>query len=61
MNNRSSYELLESVIALVEMIPADLRDDQFIKELNDAQESIFHAVFNLLKRKRMLMKSMPKR
>ena len=93
----STDEIRESILALVAMIPDDLRDEQFIKELNDARKEIlmdvrpvfcttkasleycqrkgipalikvaqlncfemYHAVFNLLMRKHMLLKIQPK-
>ena len=93
----STDEIRESILALVAMIPDDLRDEQFIQELNDARKEIlmdvrpvfcttkasleyckrkgipafikvpqlncfemYHAVFNLLMRKHMLLKIQPK-
>jgi hypothetical protein len=93
----SAEEIGESILGLVAMIPDELRDDQFIEELNNANEEIiidnrpqycgvkasekyckrmgiepylistrlnyfemYHAVFNLLMRKHMLLKIQPK-
>lgn len=93
----SSEEIRESILALVAMIPDELRDEDFIDELTDAQQMItvdvrpiycgtkaslkycerkgiqafikvpqlnyfqmYHAVFNLLMRKKMLLKTQPK-
>jgi len=93
----STDEIRESILALVAMIPDELRDDQFIKELNAARKEImmdvrpvfctvkasveycerkgipafikvpqlncfemYHAVFNLLMRKHMLLQAQPK-
>ena len=93
----STEEIRESILALVAMIPDELRDELFIKELNDARKEIlmdvrpvfcttkasleycqrkgipalikvaqlncfemYHAVFNLLMRKHMLLKIQPK-
>lgn len=93
----SSEEIRESILSLVAMIPDELRDEQFIEELNNAQKVIvmdmrpsfcgvkasleycerkgiqafikvpqlnyfemYHAVFNLLMRKKMLLKTQPK-
>jgi len=93
----STDEIRESILALVAMIPDDLRDEIFIKELNDSRKEImmdvrpifcttkasieyckrkgipafikvpqlncfemYHAVFNLLMRKHMLLKIQPK-
>jgi len=61
VNNYHSYELFDSIRALVAMIPDELRDEQFIEELDNAQEDIYHAVFDLLRRKGMLMKPVSKR
>ena len=93
----SSEEIRESILSLVAMIPDELRDEQFIEELTNAQKVIvmdvrpsfcgvkasleycerkgiqafikvpqlnyfemYHAVFNLLMRKKMLLKTQPK-
>ena len=90
----STDEIRESILALVAMIPDELRDEQFIKELNAARKEIlmdvrpvfctvkasveycerkgipafikehrieyfkmYHAVFDLLMRKGMLMRT----
>ena len=93
----STDEIRESILALVAMLPDGLRDDQFLKELNEARKEImmdvrpifcttkasleycnrkgipafikvpqlnyfmmYHAVFNLLMRKHMLLKAQTK-
>jgi len=93
----SSEEIRESILALVAMIPDELRDPQFVEELTAAKQEIwddvrpefcevkasleycqrkgipaylkieqinyfdmYHAVFNLLMRKHMLLQAQPK-
>jgi len=93
----SPEEIGESILALVAMIPDELRDEQFLQELNKAKQDImidvrpqfcevkasleycqrkgipafirvpklnyfemYHAVFNLLMRKHMLLQAQPK-
>lgn len=93
----SADEIGEAVLGLVAMIPDELRDEQFLDEINQAAQEIvidvrpqfcgikasveycerkgipayiterrlnyfemYHAVFNLLMRKNMLLKIMPK-